>query len=72
MPSPQYPATRMTHADLVAWVRESRREQGLPEKVEDPAIIAKLIALMTARGWPPPARADQPDDLAADQLEAAA
>jgi hypothetical protein len=55
----------MTHAQLATWVRESRRQQGHPEFVEDQATIDKVIALMTARGWPPP-WASQPDDLDAE------
>jgi hypothetical protein len=64
------PAHGMTSEEVVAWARESRREQGLSEKVEDPAIIAKAIALLTARGWPPP-WASQPDELDARDQQAA-
>ena len=41
------PVTGMTKADLAAWVRQSRHEQGCPEKVQDPAIIANVAALVT-------------------------
>jgi hypothetical protein len=51
---PSLPAHGMTPEEIHAWVIESRREQGLPDKEEDPAIVAKAIALLTARGWPPP------------------
>jgi len=30
-------------------VRESRRGQGLPEQVSDPALIARLAVLVTSR-----------------------
>ena len=37
----------MSPADRAA---ASRRAQGLPEKVEDPAVLAQVAALLTARG----------------------
>ncbi len=62
---PSLPAHGRTPDEVHAWVVQSRREQGLPEKVEDPAIVAKAIALLTARGWPPPWAA-RPGDLDAE------
>jgi hypothetical protein len=37
---------RMTSFDLADWVRQSRASQGLPAKVADPAVIARLVALL--------------------------
>lgn len=59
------PVTGMTHAQLAAWVRETRRSQGLPEFIKDQETVDRVVALMTARGWPPP-WASQPDDLDAE------
>ena len=64
------PRRAWTPEELDAWLAKSRGSQGLPFFLEDPAIIAKLIALLTARGWPPP-WASRPDDLDDDQAEAA-
>jgi hypothetical protein len=30
------------HDELAAWVRRSTQEQGLPEKVTDPSVLAEL------------------------------
>jgi len=68
---PSLPAHGRTPDEVHAWVVQSRREQGLPDKEEDPAIVAKAIALLTARGWPPPWAA-RPGDLDADDPAAEA
>ena len=60
------PACGLTREEIAAWARESRRKQGLPDKIEDPVITAKVRALLTARGWPPPWAA-RPGDLDADE-----
>jgi hypothetical protein len=35
---------------VVEWVRETRRAQGLPPVVEDPAVLARIALLMHADG----------------------
>jgi hypothetical protein len=61
------PAYPQSPAELDAWVAESTRAQGLPFHVQDPATIGRVVALLTASGWPPPI-----DQLDADQLAEAA
>ena len=34
--------------DMEAWVRQSRERQGLPAKVEDPELLAKVAAFLLA------------------------
>ncbi len=46
------------HAAVVAWVRASCEEQGLPEKVSDPTILRKVAVLLrpALAGLPVPNR----------------
>lgn len=37
----------MSRSDLAAYVAESRRSQGLPARVEDPVVLARVAALLT-------------------------
>ena len=38
----------MTAAEVAAWTTASRRSQGLPERVEDQALLAKIARLVDA------------------------
>jgi hypothetical protein len=38
----------MTPAEVVAWTAASRRAQGLPERVEDEALLARVARLVDA------------------------
>jgi hypothetical protein len=38
----------MTAADIAAWTAASRRAQGLPEQVEDQALLARIARLVDA------------------------
>ena len=38
----------MTRAELAAWVARSRAAQGLPPKITDPAMLARLVTLAFA------------------------
>jgi hypothetical protein len=51
-------------------VNQQDSQPTLP-RLEDPTAIAHLVELMVKFGWPPP-ESSWPDDLDADQLEAAA
>lgn len=35
----------MTPAEIRAWAERSRASQGLPPKIEDPAVLAKVVTL---------------------------
>ena len=36
--------------DMAAWVADSRAEQGLPPKVEDPAVLRKVADMILRAG----------------------
>jgi hypothetical protein len=36
----------MTRAELRAWVAETRARQGLPPRISDPSVLARLAALV--------------------------
>jgi hypothetical protein len=36
----------VTPAEVAAWVAETRARQGLPPRISDPAVLAKLAALV--------------------------
>jgi hypothetical protein len=38
----------MTPADVAAWAAASRRAQQLPERIEDPAVLARVATLAFA------------------------
>jgi hypothetical protein len=38
----------MTPAEVTAWTTASRRAQGLPERVEDQALLARIARLVDA------------------------
>jgi hypothetical protein len=38
----------MTPAEVAAWTAASRRAQRLPERIEDPAVLARIAALAFA------------------------
>jgi hypothetical protein len=38
----------MTPAEIAAWTTASRRAQGLPDRIEDPAILARVAILAFA------------------------
>jgi hypothetical protein len=38
----------MTRAEVIAWTLASRRGQQLPERIEDPAILARIATLAFA------------------------
>jgi hypothetical protein len=57
-----------TPEQLDAWLAKSRGTQGLPFFVEDPAVIARLLALEKALDRAADARANESDD---DLAEAA-
>lgn len=44
------------------------RDEATLSRLEDPVMIARVVALLLTYGfrWPPPAPAGQPDDLDAD------
>lgn len=44
------------------------RDEATLSRLEDPVMIARVVALLLSYGfrWPPPAPAGQPDDLDAD------
>jgi hypothetical protein len=38
----------VTPAELAGWVERSRRDQRLPERIEDPAVLARIATLAFA------------------------
>jgi hypothetical protein len=38
----------LTPAEVTAWVAASRRDQQLPERIEDPAVLARIAILAFA------------------------
>jgi len=38
----------MTPAEIAAWTTASRRAQGLPEQIKDPAVLARIVTLAFA------------------------
>jgi hypothetical protein len=38
----------MTPAEVAAWTAASRRAQGLPEQIEDPAVLTRVATLAFA------------------------
>ena len=36
----------MTREELAAWVAACRRAQGLPERISDPGVLARAVALL--------------------------
>jgi hypothetical protein len=38
----------MTPAEVAEWTAASRRAQGLPERIDDPAVIARVVTLAVA------------------------
>ena len=49
LPKPA-PVTAFDPETIQRIVRESRREQGLPERISDPSVMAKLAVLVAAVG----------------------
>ena len=40
----------MDQQEIEAWVAASREAQGLPPKIEDPSILAKVVNLLSEEG----------------------
>ena len=57
--------TALDPGDIDRLAVESRRRQGLPDYVEDPATIARVVRLILAGGPP----SGPPDDLDAGGIE---
>ena len=55
---------KLGETTIAEWSRRSRASQGLPPKIEDPAVLSRIVTLAFARmpEWQAAVDVDQADD----------